>query len=178
MILVPRHGLLPTKSTKNNFSAPISPCPGVFMNRSSSTYLEVKIMRFSRTALVPVLLLAVLVISLGAVDSAWARSGCGYMNANVAPEQSAQLFDLKQQFTNDTAGLRKQMVVKRTELAALWQNATPDQNQIQAKQQEINALRDQLQAKRTAFQVQAQKISPQAGMGLGRGGGRGHGCNW
>ena len=135
-------------------------------------------MKFFRTALIPALLLAALVISLGGADSAWAGGGWGCMNANVTPEQSAQLFDLKQQFMNDTAGLRKQMMVRRTELAALWQNATPDQNQIQAKQQEVNALRDQLQVKRTAFQVQAQKISPQAGMGMGRGGGRGHGCNW
>jgi len=97
-------------------------------------------MRFSRKAWVPALLLAALVISLGAVDSAWARGGWGCMNANVTPEQSAQLFDLQQQFMNDTAGLRKQMMVKRTELAAMWQNATPDQNQVQAKQQEINAL--------------------------------------
>jgi hypothetical protein len=29
------------------------------------------------------------------------------MNANLTPEQSAQLFDLKQQFMNETAGLRK-----------------------------------------------------------------------
>ena len=79
-------------------------------------------MRFSRTAWVPALLLVALVISLGAVDSAWARGGgWGCMNANVTPEQSAQLFDLKQQFMNDTADLRKQMMVKRTELAALWQ---------------------------------------------------------
>jgi len=110
------------------------------------------------------------------------------MNANVTPEQSAQLFDLRQKFMNDTAGLRKQMMIKRTELAALWQSATPDQNQIQAKQQEVNALRDQLQAKRTAFQLQNQQICPQVGMGMGRGAGRGmamgqggwqgRGCNW
>jgi Spy/CpxP family protein refolding chaperone len=134
-------------------------------------------MRFSRTAWVPALLLAALVISMGAVDSAWARGGWGCMNTNVTPEQSAQLFDLKQQFMNDTAGLRKQMMVKRTELATLWQNATPDQNQIQAKQQEVDALRDQLQAKRNAFRLQNQQICPQAGMGMGRGGGRGRGCN-
>jgi len=97
------------------------------------------------------------------------------MNANVTPEQSAQLFDLKQQFMNDTAGLRKQMMVKRTELAALWRSAAPDQNQVQLKQQEINALRDQVQAKRTAFRSQAQTICPQAGMGMRRGAGRGMG---
>jgi Spy/CpxP family protein refolding chaperone len=97
------------------------------------------------------------------------------MNPNVTPEQSAQLFDLKQQFMNDTAGLRKQMMIKRTELAGLWRSETPDQNQIKVKQQEINALRDQLQEKRNASRVQARKICPQAGMGMGRGAGRGMG---
>ncbi len=133
-------------------------------------------------------LLAVLCLSLGAADSAWARGGWGCMNANLTPEQSAQLFDLRQQFMNDTAGLRKQMMVKRTEMAALWQSPTPDQNQIQAKQQEINTLREQLQEKGTAFQAQTQKICPQAamgagpgpggGMGRGRVCGQGLGCNW
>jgi Spy/CpxP family protein refolding chaperone len=139
-----------------------------------------------RKALAITSLLAVLGLSLGSVDAAWAQ-GRG-LNANLTPEQSAQLFDLRQQFRNDTAGLRQQMMVKRTELAALWQSPTPDKNQIQAKQQEINALRDQLQAKRTAFQLQNQQICPQASMGMGRGAGRGmamgqgcgqgRGCNW
>ena len=133
-------------------------------------------------------LLAVLGLSLGAVDSAWAQGGRGGMNANLTPEQSAQLFDLRQQFMNDTAGLRKQMMLKQTELAALWQSSTPDENQIQAKQQEINALSDQPQAKSTAFRLQNQQICPQAGMGMGCGAGRGmamgqgcgqgRGCNW
>jgi Spy/CpxP family protein refolding chaperone len=144
-------------------------------------------MKFLKKACLPIFLVVALGLSLGAVNPAWAR-GWGCMNANVTPEQSAQLFDLKQQFMNDTAGLRKQMMVKRTELAALWQSATPDQNQIQAKQQEVNVLRDQLQAKRTAFKLQNQQICPRAGMGMGRGGGRGmamgqgggqgRGCNW
>ncbi len=141
-----------------------------------------------RRALATMALLAVLGLSLGTVDSAWARGGWGCMNANLTSEQSAQLFDLRQQFMNDTAGLRKQMMIKRTEMAALWQSPAPDQNQVQAKQQEINALRDQLQEKRLAFQAQAQKICPQAamgaglgaggGMGPGRGCGQGYGCNW
>ncbi len=141
-----------------------------------------------RKTWVIVSLLAVLGLGLGAADSAWAQRGWGCMNANLTPEQSAQLFDLRQQFMNDTAGLRKQMMVKQTEMAALWQSANPDQNQIQAKQQEANALRDQLQEKRMAFQAQAQKICPQAtmgagpgaggGMGRGRACGQGYGCNW
>jgi Spy/CpxP family protein refolding chaperone len=123
-------------------------------------------------------LLAVLCLSLGAADSAWARGGWGCMNTNLTPEQSAQLFDLRQQFMNDTAGLRKQMMVKRTEIASLWQSPTPDQNQIQAKQQEINVLREQLQAKRAAFQSQSQKICPQIGMCMANGAGQGRGCHW
>ncbi len=130
-------------------------------------------------------LLAVLGLSLGAVDSAWAQGGWGCTNANLTPEQSAQLFDLKQQFRNDTAGLRKQMMVKQTELVALWQNSAPDQNQIQLKQQEINALRDQLQVKRAAFRTQNQQICPVGmgpgagrGMGMGPGCGQGRGCNY
>jgi Spy/CpxP family protein refolding chaperone len=128
-----------------------------------------------RKAGVIISLVAVLGLSLGAVDAAWARGGWGCMNANINPEQSAQLFDLKQQFMNDTTGLRRQMAVKRAELAALWRSETPDQNQIQVKQQEVNSLREQLQVKRNAFRLEAQKICPQAGMGQGRGSGRGMG---
>jgi len=57
--------------------------------------------------------------------------------------------------------------------AELGQSVTPDQNQIQTKQQEGNALRDQLQAKRRAFRLQNQQLCPQAGQGMGRGAGRG-----
>ena len=128
-----------------------------------------------RKTWVTISLLVALGLSLGAVDSAWARGGWGCLNANVTPGQSAKLFDLKQQFMNDTAGLRKEMLVKRTELAALWRAEAPDQNQIQAKQQEINALRDRLQQQRTAFRLKARKICPQAGIGTGRGAGRGMG---
>ena len=47
-------------------------------------------MSFSKKAWVPVVLLAALVISLGATDPAWARGGWGCMNANLTPEQSAK----------------------------------------------------------------------------------------
>jgi hypothetical protein len=44
----------------------------------------------------------------------------------------------------DTAGQRKQMMVKPAELAALWKMEKPDQTAIQAKQKELNVLRDQM----------------------------------
>ena len=43
----------------------------------------------------------------------------------------------------------------------------PDQNAIQAKQKELNALRDQMQEKMTAFQFEAKKIAPDFHMGKG-----------
>jgi zinc resistance-associated protein len=103
------------------------------------------------------------------------------MNANLTPAQSAQIFDLKQKFMNDSAELRKQMMVKRTELASLWNSPNPDQNQISARQKELWALRDHMQAKAAAFRAEAGKIAPVGygpGMGLGRGGGKGCGYCW
>jgi zinc resistance-associated protein len=96
---------------------------------------------------------------------------CGMMGAaNLTPEQAGKLFDLKQKHLNDTAQVRKQMMVKRAELAALWKAENPDQNAIIAKQKELNALRDQKQEKSVAFRLEARKIAPQlANFGPGMG---------
>ena len=51
----------------------------------------------------------------------------------------------------------------------------PDQNAIQAKQKELNALRDQMQEKMTAFRLEAKKIAPDFNMGMGMGMGQGAG---
>ena len=109
------------------------------------------------------LLVLALALSLGLAASVWAQPkgkamGRGMMT--MTPEQAGQMFDLKEKFLVDTAGLRKQMMVKQTELAALWAAEKPDQNAILAKQKEVNALRDQLQEKMTALQFEAMKIAP------------------
>lgn len=119
-------------------------------------------------------LLLTLVLSLGLTASAWAGSwGCGCKGgdwgANLTPEQSAKISDLKQKFYNDTSGLRQQMLQKKAELAALWQAGTPDQGKIAAKQKELNALRDQMQQKSLEFQLQVRKIAPEAGAAYGPG---------
>ena len=67
------------------------------------------------------------------------------------------------------------MMVKHAELAALWKAEKPDQAAITAKQKEVNALRDQMQEKRTAFQLEARKIAPELAQGFGRGMGGGMG---
>jgi hypothetical protein len=70
---------------------------------------------------------------------------------------------------------------KQTELAALWNSQSLDQNQISAKQKELWALRDQMQARAAAFRSEAGKIAPVSygpGMGMGCGGGKGRGYCW
>ncbi len=118
----------------------------------------------------PVMLFLALVLSLS--TAAWARPfGCGHMN--LTPEQAGQLFDLKQQFMNDTASIRKAMWMKRAEMGALWRVENPDAKLIQAKQKEISALREQMQEKMVAFRLQARKICPMGGKGMGMGPGMG-----
>ena len=131
-------------------------------------------MRKGKLTLAIILALA---LSLALASAALARPmGCGMMGGmNLTPEQAGQLFDLKQKFMNDTASLRKQMWVKRAEMAALWRADNPEQAKIQAKQKELNAIREQMQEKMVAFRLEAKKIAPQAVMGMGPGMGMG-GC--
>jgi zinc resistance-associated protein len=130
-----------------------------------------------------VVLLA-LALTAGLAASSWARPwgggmggmGCGMMGAmNLSPEQAGKLFDLKQKFMNDTADIRKQMMVKHAELAALWKAEKPDEKAIVAKQKELNAVKGQMQEKSVAFRLEARKIAPQFGQGFGHGMGMGRG---
>jgi Spy/CpxP family protein refolding chaperone len=129
-------------------------------------------------------LAATLGLGLMTADSAWAgpggRGGCWGggpgAGANLTPEQAAQVFDVRQKFANDTTDLRRQMTTKRAELAALWNTQNPDQSQISAKQKELWALRDQMQAKSATYRSEAEKIAPGSyGFGQGRGFARGQG---
>ena len=136
-------------------------------------------MKTSKISLVAVLALS---LTLGLAATSWARPGGGMgggmMGAmNLTPEQAGKFFDLKEKFHSDTAATRKQMMIKHAELAALKKAEKPDQAAIDAKQQEVKALWAQMQEKRTAFQLEARKISPELGKGFGRGmgGGMGHG---
>ncbi len=80
--------------------------------------------------------------------------------ANLTPEQAGKLFDLRQKFLDDTASLRKEMLVKRAELRALWRSDNPDEKQIVAKLKEINAVRDKLQPKFVALRLEVKKLLP------------------
>ena len=128
------------------------------------------------------LLALALVLSLGLATSAWSQPmgmgmGHGRGMMNLTPEQGGKLFDLKEKFRNDTASLRKDLMVKHLEMKALWKGESPDEKAIQAKQKEINALKDQMSLKMVTFRLEAKKIAPHAafGMGMGHGGGMGMG---
>jgi Spy/CpxP family protein refolding chaperone len=135
-----------------------------------------------KVAKVSLLLVLALGLSLGLTAAAGAQPmgkgmghGPGHM-MNLTPEQAGKLFDLKEKFHSDTASVRKQMWIKRAEVGALWKAEKPDQNAINAKQKELNTVRDQLQEKMTAFRIEAKKIDPNFAMGMGRGMGWGQGC--
>ena len=115
------------------------------------------------------ILLLTLVVSLVGSTSAFAFKGMGGGRGgkhgffmNLTPEQAAQVFDLRQKFMNDTAGLRKNMMVKRAELAQLWKAENPDEAAILAKVKELSALRTQLMEKAVAKRLAMRKIVPQA----------------
>ena len=61
------------------------------------------------------------------------------MGMQMTPDQAAKAFDLRQKFMNDTADLRKQMMVKQAELGELWRAKDPDKAKVAAKQKEVNA---------------------------------------
>lgn len=113
-------------------------------------------------------------LSLGLAASVWAQPmvkgmGPSLGMMNLTPDQAAKIFDLREKMYADTVGLRKQGVIKHAELAALLRAKKPDQNAIQAKQKELEALAVQMQKKITAFQLEAKKIAPDFDMGMGMG---------
>jgi zinc resistance-associated protein len=133
-----------------------------------------------KTSKISIVVLLALTLTLGLAASSWARPGCGMgggmMGAmNLNPDQAGKLFDLKEKFRTDTAEVRKQMMVKHAELAALWKAETPDDKAIVAKQKELNTLRGQMLEKSVAFRLAARKIAPQLAKGFGRGMGWGMG---
>lgn len=136
---------------------------------------EIKSMKPGRK--ISLRLVLALALSLGLAASVWAQpmgKGKG-QGMNLTPEQAGQIFDLKEKFHAETVGLRKQKMVKEAELAALWGAEQPDQTAIQAKQKELNTLRDQMQEKMTAIQFEVKKIAPDYDMGRGMSEGMGHG---
>jgi len=124
-------------------------------------------------------LILALALSLGLAASVWAQpmgkgKGPG-PGMNLTPDQAGKIFDLMEKMQAETTDLRKQLMVKHAELAAMWKAGGAEQNAIQAKQKELNALRDQMQEKTAVYRLEAKKIAPDFDMGMGVGMGMGMG---
>jgi len=133
-----------------------------------------------KTGKLSLLLVLALALSLGVAGSVWAQPmgqgmGPGPGKMNLTPDQAGKIFDLMEKMQNETADLRKQLMVKHAELAALWKAGGAEQNAIEAKQKELNALRDQMQEKTAVYRLEAKKIAPDFDMGMGVGMGMGMG---
>ena len=90
----------------------------------------------------------------------WGHCGHHGKFAQLTPEEAGKLFDLRQKYLDETASLRKDMVVKRAELRALWRAENPDEKQILAKLKEINAVKAKLQEKAVPAMIEVKKILP------------------
>jgi Spy/CpxP family protein refolding chaperone len=132
------------------------------------------------------ILLATLIVGLVGATSAFAFKGMGggmccgmgdgggmghgrgmHMMMNLTPEQASQVFDLRQKFMNDTADLRKGMLIKSIELAHLWKAENPDEAAIQAKAKELAAVKAQFMEKAISQRLAMKKLVPNAPMGPG-----------
>ena len=94
--------------------------------------------------------------------------GCGMGGMQMTPDQAAKAFDLHQKFMNDTADVRKQMMVKRAELGELWRAKTRTRPRLRPNR-EISALRDQLQEKALSYNSTWKEQCPMMGGGKGQG---------
>ncbi|MBI5586326.1 MAG: Spy/CpxP family protein refolding chaperone [Deltaproteobacteria bacterium] len=104
--------------------------------------------------------------------------GGAYDRLNLTAEQKTKMNELREKTWKDTVTLRNEMQTKRLELRTLWTNPNPDKDKIAAKQKELNALRDKLQATMTDSKIEARKfLTPEqaaelatSGPGMGFGG--------
>lgn len=106
----------------------------------------------------------------------WQNYGGAYgpgSYGNLSPDQAQKLDQLRQSFYSDTANLRNELWSKTAELNSLLNAPNPDEQQVQTLQKQINDLRAQLSDKRNNFELQARKISPEAGYAFGYGPGYG-----
>ncbi len=108
----------------------------------------------------------------------------GPAGLDLTADQKAKFIELRANRFKEIEPLRDQMFTKRDELRKLWLEPNPDQVKIVAAQKAMNALRDQIQDKMTAFRLSALKVlTPEQqekirsfASSRGFGPGRGHGA--
>ena len=77
---------------------------------------------------------------------------------NLTPEQGQKIQALRENHFKETVPLRNELMSKKFELRSLWLQTNPDEENILAKQKEMNALRAQLQEKATKKRLEMRKI--------------------
>ena len=129
-------------------------------------------MKKTATIIGTLVLVAAIAIPVFAHDRGWGKgrgmgvtpearqAPCPYCEniANLTPEQSTKLKELREQHDKDVLALRNELTAKRAELRNLWSQGNPDEAAIKAKQQEINDLRNKLQDSMTEYRLEVGKI--------------------
>jgi Spy/CpxP family protein refolding chaperone len=84
--------------------------------------------------------------------------GMGPIVPNLTPEQSAKILALQQASLEKTTPIQEELFKKKIELSSLWLSANPDQAKINALQQEIFNLVDQLQQESIKLRMEILKV--------------------
>lgn len=115
-------------------------------------------------------------------------TGLGLGAVKLTPEQQAQVDKLRADHQQTASSLRTALRTRQEELDGLMKATQPDRKAIDAKIDEVNAARSQLQKEKASYQVSVRNLlTPEqlaaldargagAGMGLGRGMGKGRGA--
>lgn len=83
----------------------------------------------------------------------------GYAYAgSLTPEQSQKLQTIREAYLKEITPLQNQLFTKKSDLRLLWSAASPDKDQIMAKQGEINGLQQQIQEKATKHQLEVRTV--------------------
>jgi Spy/CpxP family protein refolding chaperone len=118
--------------------------------------------------LVTVIIVTVLAASTFAYGHEWGRGhGSGpydccepavlsQLNLNV--DQTTKINAFRDAFLKDSKPLQDYMLSKRGDLKMLWLQQNPDQEKILALQNEIRALKDQLQEKRDVYRLNVYNV--------------------
>ena len=106
----------------------------------------------------------------------------GFYGMNLTAEQTGKMDALRDNHWKEMQTMRNQMFVKRNELRTLWLETNPDPAKIKDTQKEVQALRSQIEEKRTAFRLEVLNVlTPEQRTQFQRNNrerGYGHGRTW
>lgn len=113
-----------------------------------------------KTFIIVALVLAVAGLATATWAGPWGGKfyGRGPMVSNMTPEQQAQVLALQQAHHEKMAPVQEELYKKKMELRGLWLSQNPDQAKINALQQEIFGLIDQMHQESAALRTDILKV--------------------